>query len=58
MGLKDFRPAHYKIHQDALKAAYEIGHRGTNMLHTQYNQNMRKEEAGRYLEILPPTDGH
>ena len=45
--------AHYKIHQDALKTAYELGHRGTNMLHTHYNQNMRKEEAVRFWGILP-----
>ena len=28
-----FASAHYKTHQDALKTAYELGHRGTNMLH-------------------------
>ena len=31
-----------------LKTAYELGHRGTNMLHTHCNQNMRKEEAVRF----------
>ena len=55
---KTFASAHYKIHQDALKTAYELGHRGTNMLHTHYNQNMRKEEAVRFWDILPPTAGH
>ena len=44
---------HYKIHQDALKTAYELGHRVTAMLHTHYNQNMRKEEAVRFWGILP-----
>ena len=50
---KTFASAHYKIHQDALKTAYELGHRGTTMLHTHYNQNMRKEEAVRFWDILP-----
>jgi integrase len=50
---KTFASAHYKTHQDALKTAYELGHRGTNMLHTHYNQNMRKEEAVRFWDILP-----
>jgi len=54
---KTFASAHYKIHQDALKTAYELGHRGTNMLHTHYNQNMRKEEAVRFWGILPPLSG-
>jgi hypothetical protein len=48
-----FASAHHKIHQDALKTAYELGHRGTNMLHTHYNQNMRKEETVRFWGILP-----
>jgi hypothetical protein len=26
---KTFASAHYKIHQDALKTVYELGHRGT-----------------------------
>ena len=51
---KTFASAHYKIHQDALKTAYELGHRGTTMLHSHYNQNMRKEEAVRFWGILPP----
>jgi integrase len=51
---KTFASAHYKTHQDALKTAYELGHRGTTMLHTHYNQNMRKEEAVRFWGILPP----
>jgi integrase len=51
---KTFASAHYKIHQDALKTAYELGHRGTTMLHSHYNQNMRKEEAVRFWKILPP----
>jgi integrase len=50
---KTFASAHYKIHHDALKTAYELGHRGTTMLHTHYNQNMRKEEAVRFWNILP-----
>ena len=50
---KTFASAHYKIHQDALKTAYELGHRGTTMLHTHYNQNMRREEAVRFWGILP-----
>ncbi len=54
---KTFASAHYKIHQDALKTAYELGHRGTTMLHTHYNQNMRKEEAVRFWDILPPWPG-
>jgi len=51
---KTFASAHYKIHHDALKTAYELGHRGTTMLHTHYNQNMRKEEAVRFWGIFPP----
>jgi integrase len=50
---KTFASAHYKIHQDALKTAYELGHRGTTMLHTHYNQNMRKDEAVCFWSILP-----
>ncbi len=50
---KTFASAHYKIHQDAAKTAYELGHRGTSMLHTHYNQNMRREDAERFWSILP-----
>jgi hypothetical protein len=50
---KTFASAHYKIHQDALKTAYELGHRATTMLHTRYNQNMRKDEAVCFWSILP-----
>ncbi len=50
---KTFASAHYKIHQDALKTAYELGHRGTTMLHTHYNQNMRRDDAVRFWDILP-----
>ena len=50
---KTFASAHYKTHQDALKTPYELGHRGTNMLHTRCNQNMRKDEAIRFWGILP-----
>ncbi|MEI6873132.1 MAG: hypothetical protein WCL08_12700, partial [Verrucomicrobiota bacterium] len=50
---KTFASAHYKIHQDAAKTAYELGHRGTTMLHTHYNQNMRREDAERFWSILP-----
>jgi len=50
---KTFASAHYKIHQDAAKTAYELGHRGTTMLHTHYNQNMRREDAERFWGILP-----
>ena len=51
---KTFASAHYKTFKDAAKTAYELGHRGTNMLHTHYNQNMRKDEAVRFWGILPP----
>jgi hypothetical protein len=51
---KTFASAHYKIHREALKTAYELGHRGTNILLTHYNQNMRKEEAVRFWSTLPP----
>ena len=47
-----FASAHHKIHQVALKTAY-AGYRRTNMLHTHYNQNVRKEEAVRFWGILP-----
>ena len=54
---KTFASAHFKTHQDPMKTAYELGHRGTNMLHTHYNQNMRREDAEAFWNILPPKGG-
>jgi hypothetical protein len=51
-----FASARNRIHRDALKIAYELGLRGTDMLHTHYSQNPRKEEALRFWGI--PTDNH
>lgn len=48
---KTFASAHYKIHENELKTAYELRHRRTNMPHTHYNQNMRKEEAVRPSDL-------
>jgi integrase len=51
---KTFASAHFKTFMDAGKTAYELGHRGTSMLHTHYNQNMRKEDAEQFWKIVPP----